>query len=205
VIRAFVYRGLEQLVIGGSFGRFVCLGGIQTRIARAEVRDLRSLHVQLHQQTPELSMTDWDPEAFTRTMIEDMRANGGEVTKGPMAGEPLLVLTTTGAKSGQARTAIVKFTRDGDAYCVAGSKSGAPTDPSWYANLRANPDVQVEADGRIFNARATVAQGSDRDRLWARHVEALPGFGEYLAKTEGRVIPMIRLTPADHGRPINVR
>jgi deazaflavin-dependent oxidoreductase (nitroreductase family) len=146
-------------------------------------------------------MTDWDPEAFTRAMIEDMRANGGKVTKGPMAGQPLLILTTTGAKTGQPRTAIVTFTRDGDAYCVAGSKSGAPTDPSWYANLRANPDVQVEVDGRTFDARATVAEGADRDRLWARHVEALPGFGEYPAKTRGRIIPMIRLTPVAAGKP----
>jgi deazaflavin-dependent oxidoreductase (nitroreductase family) len=145
-------------------------------------------------------MPDWDPEAFTRAMIEDMRANGGKVTKGPMAGEPLMVLTTTGAKTGQARTAVVKFTRDGDAYCVAGSKSGAPTDPAWYTNLRKHPDVKVEADGRTFDARATVAEGADRDRLWNRHVEALPGFGEYPAKTGGRVIPMIRLTPVGGSR-----
>jgi len=146
-------------------------------------------------------MTDWDPEAFTRGMIEDMRANGGKVTKGPMAGEPCLVLTTTGAKSGLPRTAIVKFTRDGDAYCIAASKSGDPTHPSWYRNLRENSEVKVEAEGRILNARAAVAEGQDRDRLWARHVEALPGFGEYPAKTKGRVIPMIRLTPVAGGKP----
>jgi deazaflavin-dependent oxidoreductase (nitroreductase family) len=146
-------------------------------------------------------MADWDPEAFTRATIEDMRAHGGKITKGPMAGEPLMVLTTKGAKTGQARTAIVKFTRDGEAYCVAGSKSGAPTDPSWYLNLRENPEVKVEAEGRTFDARATIAEGPDRDRLWERHVEALPGFAEYPAKTEGRVIPMIRLTPVAEGKP----
>lgn len=145
-------------------------------------------------------MTDWDPEAFTRTMIEDMRAHGGKVTQGPMAGQPLLILTTTGARTGQPRTAIVTFTRDGDAYCVAGSKSGATTDPSWYINLRKHPDVKVEAEGRSFDARATVAEGADRDRLWDRHVEALPGFGEYPARAGGRVIPMIRLEPVAAGK-----
>jgi deazaflavin-dependent oxidoreductase (nitroreductase family) len=130
-----------------------------------------------------------------------MRAHGGKVTSGPMAGQPLLILTTTGAKTGQPRTAMVTFTRDGDAYCVAGSKGGAPTDPSWYLNLRKNPDVKVEAEGRTFDARATVAKGEDRDRLWDRHVEALPAFGEYPAKAQGRVIPMIRLTPVAGGKP----
>jgi deazaflavin-dependent oxidoreductase (nitroreductase family) len=146
-------------------------------------------------------MTDWDPEAFTRALIEDMRAHGGKVTTGPMAGQPLMVLTTTGARTGQPRTAIVTFTRDGKSYVVAGSKSGAPTHPSWYWNLRTNDEVQVEAEGRTLDARATVAEGADRDLLWARHVEALPGFGAYPAKTEGRIIPMVRLTPVAAGKP----
>jgi deazaflavin-dependent oxidoreductase (nitroreductase family) len=138
--------------------------------------------------------TTWDPEAFTRGLIEDMRAHGGKVTSGPMAGQPLLVLTTTGAKTGDPRIAVLTWTRDGDAYVVAGSKAGAPTNPLWLYNLRATPDVTVEAEGRTFKARAKEATGADRDRLWTRHVEALPHFGEYPEKS-GRVIPMVRLTP----------
>jgi deazaflavin-dependent oxidoreductase (nitroreductase family) len=140
-------------------------------------------------------MTDWDPEAFTRMLIEDMRAHGGKVTSGPMAGKNLMILTTTGAKTGEPRTAIVTYSRDGGAYVVAGSKGGAPTDPQWFDNLRARPDVTVEAEGKVFKARGEVAEGADRDRLWERHVARWPEFGEYPKKTD-RVIPMARLTRA---------
>ncbi|MEP6680748.1 MAG: nitroreductase/quinone reductase family protein [Chloroflexota bacterium] len=141
-------------------------------------------------------MTNWDPEAFTRGLIADMREHGGKVTSGPMAGRPLLVLTTTGRKTGQPRTVIVTFTRDGDAYVVAGSKSGAPTDPHWFHNLIANPIVQVEGDGKRFQGRAVVAEGADRDQLWERHVAERPEFAEYPEKS-GRIIPMARMTPID--------
>ena len=138
-------------------------------------------------------MTDWDPEAFTRALIADVRENG-RPTSGPMAGRPLMVLTTTGAKTGEPRTVVVTFTRDGDAYVVAGSKSGAPTDPYWFRNLRSNPLVKVEADRQAFEARATEVEGADREQLWERHVAERPEFAEYPEKA-GRVIPMARLTP----------
>lgn len=80
-------------------------------------------------------MTDWDPAAFTKALIADLCEHGGRVTSGPMADRPLLILTTTGAKTGQPRVTLVTYTRDGDAYVVAGSKSGAPTDPFWFGNL----------------------------------------------------------------------
>ena len=137
-------------------------------------------------------MTDWDPEAFTRALIADVRENG-RPTSGPMAGRPLMVLTTTGAKTGEPRTVVVTFTRDGDAYVVAGSKSGAPTDPYWFRNLRSNPVVRVEADRQAFEARATEVEGADREQLWERHVAERPEFAEYPEKA-GRVIPMARLT-----------
>ncbi|HKG57852.1 MAG TPA: nitroreductase/quinone reductase family protein [Candidatus Limnocylindrales bacterium] len=139
-------------------------------------------------------MTDWDPEAFTRMLVEDMHAHGGAVTQGPLAGQPLLILTTRGAKSGEPRIAILTYTRDGNDYVVAGSKGGAPTDPFWYRNLIANPEAHVEAGGREFDVRATVTQAAERDGLWDAHVAALPAFAEYPEKS-GRVIPMIRLTP----------
>lgn len=136
-------------------------------------------------------MPDFDPAAFTQGLIADLRANG-EVTSGPMAGRPLLILTTTGAKSGQTREAVLTYTRDGDRLCIAGSKSGAPTNPDWYHNLLVNPIVQVEAGGESFKARATVQDGAEHDRLWDNHVAARPEFAEYPEKS-GRVIPMITL------------
>ena len=137
-------------------------------------------------------MTDWDPEAFTRGLIADMRANNGAVTTGPMAGRPLLLLTTTGAKTGAEHQAILTYTRDGDRWVVAASTSGAPTNPAWYHNLRANPIVGVEAGGEAFKARATVTDPEERERLWAKHVEARPEFAEYPEKS-GRIIPVITL------------
>jgi deazaflavin-dependent oxidoreductase (nitroreductase family) len=123
-----------------------------------------------------------------------MRAHGGAVTTGPLAGHPLLVMTSTGAKSGQLRRAILTFSRDGDDYVVAGTASGAPTDPEWIHNVEVNPEVQIEAEDRHFAATATVVDDAERDRLWQQHVEALPWFAEY-PEQSGRVIPMVRLTP----------
>ncbi len=136
-------------------------------------------------------MPDFDPAAFTQGLMADLRANG-EVTTGPMAGRPLLILTTTGAKSGKSREAVVTYTKDGHRLCIAGSKSGVPTNPNRYHNLVANPNVKVETGGEAFKARATVQEGSERDRLWDNHVAARPEFAEY-PKKSGRVIPMITL------------
>jgi deazaflavin-dependent oxidoreductase (nitroreductase family) len=139
-------------------------------------------------------MAAWDPEAFENALIDDMRAHGGAVTAGPLAGNPLLVMTSIGATSGQPRRRILTFTRDGQDYVVAGSKNGDPQDPHWLNNVRAHPRVAVEAEGRTFEATASITSGADRDRLWAAHVAALPNFADY-PKKAGRVIPMVRLTP----------
>lgn len=139
-----------------------------------------------------------DPEAgelsFADRVIADMRAHGGVVTTGPLAGHPLLIMTALGAKSGQPRPALLTWSRDGDDYVVAGTDSGAPTDPAWVHNVKANPDVTLEVGGRTVRATASVAGGQDRERLWRAHVAALPWFAEYPAKA-GRDIPMIRLRP----------
>jgi deazaflavin-dependent oxidoreductase (nitroreductase family) len=139
-------------------------------------------------------MASWDPEAFENALIEDMRAHGGTVTMGPLAGDPLLVMTALGARSGQPRRYILSFTRDGADYIVAASKGGDPADPHWLNNLRAHPDVTVEAEARTFEATAAMVSEADRPRLWDAHVAVLPGFAEYPQKA-GRVIPMVRLTP----------
>jgi deazaflavin-dependent oxidoreductase (nitroreductase family) len=139
----------------------------------------------------------WDPtaaNAWEEALIADLRANGGRPSGGPLAGNPLLLLFSKGAKSGKQRRSILTYTRDGGDYIVAGSKSGAPTHPAWYFNVQADPDVTLEVANETFPATAKVEQGAERDRLWAEHVAALPGFGEYPAMTGGRVIPIVRLS-----------
>lgn len=138
-------------------------------------------------------MTDTDRQAWENGLIAEMRTNGGVPTSGPLAGHPLLVMTAIGAKSGEPRRTILTYSRDGAAYVVAGTKGGAPTDPAWLANLRANPTVTIEIGTRTFEATASVVEGGDRDRLWDAHVAALPWFAPYPQKS-GRVIPIVRLT-----------
>src|ERR1035437_6146031 len=132
-------------------------------------------------------MTDPDPRAafaaMTKTLITDFRANGGHVTSGPFAGRPVLLLTTTGAKSGQARLAPLVYSREGNDYVIVASKGGAPTHPAWHYNLVANPVVTVEVGGETFEARARVTEGEERDRLFAERVATNPTFAEYQRKT----------------------
>jgi deazaflavin-dependent oxidoreductase (nitroreductase family) len=137
-----------------------------------------------------------DFETFSRMLIEDMRAHAGEVTSGPMAGRPLMILTTKGARTGGERQAIVTYTRDGGRYVIAASKSGAPTNPAWYHNLVANPEATVEAGGETFSVRATEMTGGERQRLWDQHATERPEFRDYPNKTK-RLIPIFVLDRID--------
>jgi deazaflavin-dependent oxidoreductase (nitroreductase family) len=151
-------------------------------------------------RSEEWPMAEWDRATFTRNLIADLREHGGQATSGPMAGRRLLVLTATGARSGLPRSVVLAPSRDGAAYVVAGSNGGSPSDPAWLANVRANPLVTVEADGRSFDALATIVDGAAYDALWKGHVAALPAFADYPAKA-GRRIPLVRLEPvAAEGR-----
>ena len=141
-------------------------------------------------------MTTSTGTSFEDMLIADMRAHDGQATTGPLAGHPLLILTATGAKSGEPRRAILTWRRDGDDYVVAGTAGGSPTTPGWVYNLRENPDAEMEVDNRTVAARATIVEGPERDRLWAEHVAELPWFGDYPKKTDRR-FPMVRLTPLD--------
>jgi len=125
-----------------------------------------------------------------------MRAHDGAVTGGPLKGHPLLIMTSKGARTGESRRAILTWSRDGDAYVVAGTAGGSSKDPAWLYNLLAAPDVTIETGNRTFAARAAVANPAERSRLWDQHVAALPHFAAYPEQT-GRVIPMVRLTPVD--------
>jgi deazaflavin-dependent oxidoreductase (nitroreductase family) len=140
-------------------------------------------------------MTNTAAKTFEDMMIAEMRANDGRVTTGPLAGHPLLILTTTGARSGAARQSILTWTSDGGDYIVAGTAGGSPTTPSWVANIRRNGDVTIEVGNRSMPATARIVEDrAERDRLWEQHVAELPWFGEYPKKTD-RVFPIVRITP----------
>ena len=127
--------------------------------------------------------------AFNRGIVEEFRANGGSVT-GQFAGAPLLLLTTTGAKSGEARTTPLVHSTDGGRVVIIASYGGAPRHPAWFLNLRANPEVTVELPGETFHGRARIAAGEERGRLFDQQAAAMPQFNEYREKTS-REIPVV--------------
>jgi deazaflavin-dependent oxidoreductase (nitroreductase family) len=132
-----------------------------------------------------------DYNEFNRKLIEEFRENGGKVS-GMFAGAPLLLLTTTGARSGQPRVAPLAYTTDNDRLVVIASKGGAPTHPDWFYNVRANPDVTVELGAEAFPARATILQGAERQRLFNQMAAQMPNFAEYQRNTT-RQLPVIVL------------
>ncbi len=134
-------------------------------------------------------MSDWNTK-----IIEEFRATGGKVG-GQFDGAPLLLLHSTGAKSGQDRVAPVMYLADGDDLVVFASKAGADTNPDWFHNLKANPDTRVEIGPDTVAVRARVAEGEERDRLFDRQKAAYPGFADYEAGTD-RVIPVVVLERA---------
>lgn len=128
--------------------------------------------------------------------IADLRAHGGQVTTGRLAGSNLLILTSVGATTGLFRSAPVGYTMDGARYVLVGSNYGGPTDPAWVRNVEQNPLVTVEAGGARFEARATVHEGQERRRLLDAHIAAIPTFGKYEA-TAGRPLPVVTLERLD--------
>ena len=134
-------------------------------------------------------MSEWND--FNQKLIAEYRANDGKVT-GQFANAPLLLLTTTGAKSGKQRTTPLVHTVDGDRLVIIASKAGAPTNPDWYHNLLANPEVTVELGSETFPARAGVPDGAERDRLFDQMAAKMPNFAEYQQNTERR-IPVVVL------------
>ena len=132
-----------------------------------------------------------DMNNFNQNVIKQFRANGGKVGP-PFEGAPMLLLTTTGAKTGQQRTTPLVHTRDGDDIVILASKGGAPSHPAWYHNLVANPEVTLEVGTEKFQARARVATGEEHDRLYAAQAKLMPNFAEYQQKTTRR-IPVVVL------------
>src|SRR5579864_2522873 len=107
-----------------------------------------------------------DQNDYNHQLIEEFRAN-----RSNFGGRPLLLITTTGAKSGQRRTTPIMYVPDGDRLLVIASNAGAPLHPAWYHNLVAHPDVIVEVSTETFEATAIVTTGEERQRLWTRIVE----------------------------------
>ena len=132
-------------------------------------------------------MSDWN-----KKIIDEFRANDGKVG-GYFENMTLLLLHTTGAKSGQPRINPVAYIEDGDRFIIAASKAGAPTNPDWYYNLVANPEVSVEVGTEQFQARAVVAEEPERTALYKKMAASYPGFAEYERKTT-RIIPVVSLT-----------
>jgi deazaflavin-dependent oxidoreductase (nitroreductase family) len=131
-------------------------------------------------------MNDWN-----KGIIEEFRSNSGQVG-GDFAGAPMLLLTTTGAKSNAKRVnPMMYLDLDGHTYVFA-SKAGADTNPDWYRNLVAHPEVTVELGGDTFSAIATPLERADRDRVYAVQSARLPNFAEYETKTT-RVIPVVEI------------
>jgi deazaflavin-dependent oxidoreductase (nitroreductase family) len=133
-----------------------------------------------------------DMSNFNQTIIDEFRANHG-VVGGGFAGAPLVLLTTTGAKSGATRTnPLVGQPHDDGTIFVFASAAGSAKNPDWFHNLVANPDVEVEFSDDSFSATATVVSGDQRDQIYAEQVAHFPDFGEYEKKTT-RTIPVVAL------------
>jgi len=129
---------------------------------------------------------------YNSSLIDDMRAHGGNATSGHFVGRQVLILTTTGAKTGEKRESPLAYTLDGDRVVIVASKGGAPTNPAWYHNLSANSTVTVEVGNETFEAKAVEVTGDERDRLYRRQAQLYPGFAEYEQKTTRR-IPVVAL------------
>ena len=127
-------------------------------------------------------------------IIDEFRANGGKVG-GPFDGANLLLLTTTGAKSGQQRLNPTMYFPVDDKIFVVGSYAGADVDPAWVHNLRANPRAHIEVGTDSFDVTARELPRDERDELYPKVVEAAPGFGDY-EKNTSRVIPLFELQRA---------
>ncbi|HET7666026.1 MAG TPA: nitroreductase family deazaflavin-dependent oxidoreductase [Mycobacterium sp.] len=130
-------------------------------------------------------------KAFNKSIIDEFRTNGGKVG-GPFEGATLLLLTSTGAKSGQPRlTPLAYLTVDGK-MIIIGSKAGADTNPDWVHNLRANPRAHIEVGTDAYDVTARELPAEERDAVFPKVVAAAPGFGDYQTKTS-RVIPLFEL------------
>lgn len=130
---------------------------------------------------------------FNSTIIDEFRANDGKLG-GQFEGAPMLLLHSTGAKSGQERINPMMYQSVGENWAVFASKAGAPTNPDWYHNVVANPDATIEVGTKTRPVRARVATGGERDAIWTTQKERYSGFADYERQTN-REIPVVILEP----------
>ena len=131
-------------------------------------------------------------QEFNQGLIKEFRANGGKAISGPFVNAPLLLLTTTGAKSGKPFTTPLVYTKDGDRIVIIASKGGFPTNPAWFHNLKAHPTTTIEVGKDKFQAKATITQDPERQRLFDAQAKLMPTFNDYQKNTK-RQIPVIVL------------
>lgn len=131
-------------------------------------------------------------QLFGQEHVRRYRETDGEEGHSWREGSTILLLTTTGRRTGNESTVPLIYDLDGDNPVIVASRGGAPTDPGWYRNLKKHPEVEVQIEGDRFQARARTAGGEERDRLWRQMNEMWPHYDEYQAKTE-RVIPVVVL------------
>ena len=141
-----------------------------------------------------MGMTNEQVLEFNQGVIETFREHAGVMPEGsPFHGNPTLLMTMTGAKSGRTLTSPLSYATDDDgALIVMASAGGSPKLPAWGHNIRANPTVTIEVRDETYEATAVEAEGEERDRVFARMVETLPRFGDYQDAVD-RVIPLFRL------------
>jgi proline iminopeptidase len=137
-------------------------------------------------------VTEDATKLFGQEHVRRYRETGGEVGHVWKEGSTVLLLTTKGRKSGEPRTTPLIYARDGDRYGIVASKGGAPEHPGWYENLSQDPGVELQVEDQVFPARARVAEGDERERLWAKANEVWPHYAEYQEKTD-REIPVVVL------------
>ena len=139
------------------------------------------------QQRPQIPS---DMKEYNRKLIEELRANGGKVQSGPMAGSEPLILTTKGRKTGKSQSVVIGYRPSGHAMVVIASNNGAAGDPHWYRNLQANPHATAEVGGKKFEVRARTTEGDERTRMGA--------LIDYLERQQAltqREIPVVVLEP----------
>ena len=134
-----------------------------------------------------------DGDDFNARIIEEFRANAGKVG-GPFEGAPMLLLHHRGARTGQERVSPLVYQPVGEDFAIFASKGGAPTHPAWYHNVLAHPETEVEVGTGVVHVRARELTGDEREQLWSRQKQLMPGFADYESRTTGiREIPVVLL------------
>src|SRR5438105_2699378 len=132
---------------------------------------------------------------FGEQHVRRYRETGGKVGHIWRRGSKILLLTTKGRKTGEARTTPLIYESDGDRYVIVASKGGAPVHPGWYENLKKDPNVELQVKGEVFPARARTAEGEERERLWKLAAQQWPDYDAYQTRTD-RQIPVVVLERA---------